>query len=83
MWITRFKVQGSGSLPLDMLRYDTCYPATQADVSQSQLDDSAPLREIELERLSESKSAAERLTFGRWQSFGWNVVEGSVRIKKA
>ena len=66
----RFKVDGIGDFPFDMLRYDACYPATSEDAS----------------RLSERPSGLYRIgliahtslgapTVGRWNSFGWRVVK--------
>ena len=38
MWVTRFKVQGNGGFPWDMLRYDGCYPATTEDAVRLAVD---------------------------------------------
>lgn len=33
-----FKVTGAGQFPIDMLRYDACWPATEADAGKLQFD---------------------------------------------
>lgn len=62
-------VEGRGIFPLDMLRYDNCFPARQEDVSL--IEHNRDQRQIEL------ASVRDRLwdaTEGRWASFGWPVV---------
>ena len=65
-----YEVQGSGVLPVDMLRYDSAWPADQESVG----------------RMSTSRGHAEgprrirlasyhRPTNDRWKSFGWTVLD--------
>ena len=65
-----YDVEGVGSFPLDMLRYDAAWPHNSESVSQ----------------MSTSRGHAEgrrvvglvshhRPTVERWKSFGWLVVE--------
>lgn len=70
-------VEGRGSFPVDMLRYDACIPATESDAniiasSQYDPDPTTPTR-VQLRRFAASK--ASRPTDGRWSSFGWQVVD--------
>jgi hypothetical protein len=66
----RFFVMGKGSFPVDMLRYDQCFPASQ-DAAVS-LDSEIPgNRSIELRRYVSDKTTVP--TTGRWASFGWTV----------
>jgi hypothetical protein len=72
-----FTVEGKGYFPLDMLRYDSCYPAKSEDVTRI-LDHGSPnyLQEkarIVLAHLSTVKYWEP--TVARWKSFGWDVVE--------
>ena len=67
-----FTVQGRGQFPLDMLRYDSCYPATQQDVVV--MEDREVEREVTVERTLDSWTKAWKPTFGRWESYGWKVV---------
>jgi hypothetical protein len=79
--VWRFIVSGVTPFPLDMLRYDACYPVEQDSVA-----------EIESSRDSQDR-AARRLenwnkqyrvmlcshvnspTDARWSSFGWRVLD--------
>lgn len=80
MFIHHFSVQGRGAFPLDMLRYDGCYPRSSEDVDGISLtvhnarEEYSKPRYVRLTRLGATKSDAERVTPGRWASFGWNVV---------
>ena len=61
----RFAVRGNGPFPFDMLRYDSCWPAQQADVSR--LMDTG-------DRIVTLESRC-RPTVERWVSFGWACLE--------
>jgi hypothetical protein len=66
----QFVVEGSGDFPLDMLRYDRCWPAHADDASRinpSRVAGRARERQIGLCGLKPP-------TVGRWASFGWKVV---------
>lgn len=68
-----FIVRGSGAFPVDMLRYDTCYPATETDSSRiidSHRARSTGEREIRLR----GPVSINHPTPGRWSSFGWTLV---------
>ncbi len=65
----RFTVRGRGQFPIDMLRYDSCWPYTSMD--SSYISDESGGREVTL--LTNSPNAP---THGRWKSFTWAVVEG-------
>lgn len=73
--ITAFTVKGQGNFPLDMLRYDGCWPRSSSDSSEiiESMQEIAirgtDVREIRLE------SATGNLTAGRWNSFGWTITE--------
>lgn len=85
MYITDFTVEGRGDFPLDMLRYDQCWPADSAAVTAiettygselerhgSTVAQQPGLRRIRLRKVSGSGIGP---TEGRWNSFGWRVVE--------
>lgn len=68
-----FKVQGQGDFPTDMLRYDRCWPRVEGhpggEILTPRHESRARLtREVVLTGLHEP-------TYGRWQSFGWEVIE--------
>lgn len=91
MWLTTFTVEAPRKerFPLDMLRYDACYPATSIDVEQinSSLyhahtglvadEKQGPIR-VALTRTGSTKRAAAP-TPARWASFGWQVIESYSR----
>ncbi len=66
---TVFVVEGRGEFPIDMLRYDCAFTATQHDSDIAQYRDH--LRRVVLvsRRVNDSDPTAER-----WRSFGWTVV---------
>ena len=71
--------------PLDMLRYDSCYPDTQDDVARiiTTLDPRRGAVNRKKEDLTVSVvhigEMAWRPTDDRWKSFGWKVVEHQAR----
>ena len=61
-----FSVRGRGRFPIDMLRYDSCWPFQTKDSAAIEADG---VRTVTLESASPNRTAA------RWRSFGWEVVE--------
>lgn len=59
-----FTVTGSGAFPLDMLRYDRCWPKHEAQTSR--LLPQHDRREVVMEGLRAP-------TVARWASFGWTA----------
>lgn len=72
-YLYTFSVTGHGTFPVDMLRYDQCWPAsTAAAVSLLLLDDE--IRTVGL-------SSYTPPTDARWRSFGWLVrVHNKARV---
>jgi len=70
--IDNFTVVGNISFPIDMLRYDACYPACSQDAAR--IENSMKFlehgKEVTL-RCTPNKSAP---TNERWLSFGWKVT---------
>ena len=71
------------TFPVDMLRYDGCYPARAEDAAEisisarrDNLDSRAKVRLIALGR-----SKSWRPTMARWDSFGWQVDAASIRFR--
>lgn len=80
MIIQRATVSGSGAFPLDMLRYDSCYPATQADVAMIMpITFPGGCRYIVVERV-QLAGYESPWTKERWASFGWKLTEDSEAI---
>jgi hypothetical protein len=70
-----FKATGSGEFPVDMLRYDGCYPRTTEDACNLKLGefDRKERRTVELVMVVDSKDRVP--TERRWASFGWAVSD--------
>lgn len=63
----RFIVEGRGPFPVDMLRYDRCFPHDSADASQ--------ILEPRERRKVTLTTDSPRVTPARWRSFGWVMTE--------
>ena len=64
-------IRGSGAFPLDMLRYDQCFPASEEDsrkIAQSIEDFYKRDWMIRVR-----KNSSHEFTVGRWESFGCTV----------
>lgn len=74
----RFTVEGRGQFPVDMLRYDACWPDSSEDVfaltvERGDIEEFTTTRKIHLRKWA--TSAKELPTKGRWASFGWRVTD--------
>jgi len=76
---TIFTVEGHGHFPLDMLRYDACYPQTGEDVEKMSYNSEEGVRQRRRVHLVHRTIPDERNgafpTRDRWMSFGWRVVD--------
>ena len=79
-----FTVKGAFPFPLDMLRYDACYPHSQAAVATiSETLDPHLRHQARSERGFTKDTFSVKLvsqlivnpTKDRWESFGWKVTE--------
>lgn len=71
---TRFVVEGSGPFPIDMLRFDACYPCTPDDVFAISAPSAQGPRTVALRhRIGGGEMLNAIPTKGRWASFGWHV----------
>lgn len=71
-----FTVESNFSFPIDMLRYDGCFPASEVDsgvISRSLTDFERPVK-VKIGRWVHGKGYSEP-TIGRWESFGCKVSE--------
>jgi hypothetical protein len=79
-------VQGlhGGSFPVDMLRYDSCWPRTENDSANISLTFSMDLMDkslfdsVKRELMTtgiELVTNSKYITRARWESFGWQVKE--------
>lgn len=71
---TRFTVIGRGKFPIDMLRYDSCWPAKSEDARTitATFDEPRDPRETFEIGLMQAAGYGEP-TVARWDSFGWKV----------
>lgn len=65
-----FRMTGTGSFPLDMLRYDGCYPADGYSVGIIEHSIQGSVREWNV-RLCSNREPC----IGRWASFGCTMTE--------
>lgn len=64
-------VEGRGLFPIDMLRYDHCYPASEQDsYAINQRED---VRQVKVIMMTDSKLMP--FTERRWESFTWRLVD--------
>ena len=66
------EVEGQGAFPIDMLRYDGAHPASEQD-SAAAFVVGKETRRVRVVHYSETPNWKPE--YGRWQSFGWRVVE--------
>lgn len=72
------RARGTATFPIDMLRYDRCYPLREIDsvlIAQNVTDPHQRFEEDKIYLVKYSDKAAEKgqFTFARWDSFGWKV----------
>lgn len=70
--VTHFTVQGFGVFPVDMLRYDQCWPERTEDAIQiTKRPSEYPPVPPPMVRLV---THGVKITNDRWSSFGWTVI---------
>ena len=74
LYVTTFSVQGRGAFPVDMLRYDECYPASEREAGKLEHHERGH-RTVTLRAKHETPYYS--LTEERWASYGWTVLPGS------
>lgn len=75
--MTAITVEGCGSFPTDMLRYDACVPDGQEDVNKidgGYAEWGRGSRQVNL-RMYTPVGGREGATVARWESFGWRVIK--------
>ena len=70
IWRKIVKVKGNSLFPMDMLRYDRCYPLKGEDAQAMGLRDSERTVTLVFVGLHSN----EQPTVDRWKSFGWTVT---------
>lgn len=68
-----FTVEGGGSFPYDMLRYDECFPAAESESGLMQSHET----KHRIIQLRAWQSSWWTPTDARWDSFNWVVADHS------
>ena len=74
-----FTVVGSGEFPMDMLRYDGCWPIDSYSAHEMSVHAMVAANITRPRRVTLRAISRTAPTEGRWQSFGWPVEQESVR----
>lgn len=69
----RVVVQGKGIFPIDMLRYDACFPDSEADSITIMAAETGAVAGSQ--RVTLRKVGNQPWTPERWLSFGWSIVQ--------
>lgn len=69
---TYIVVEGADIFPMDMLRYDTCYPHSETDSRKLDADVRDKRRVLIVHRGTSKQGKLP--TCKRWESFGWCVL---------
>lgn len=77
-----FTVEGGGTFPFDMLRYDACYPASERESPGLDWQGQPGLRQVTLVHRVLKDENLSNYPSPRWPSFGWHVVPGSVNYEE-
>lgn len=72
-----YAVVGGGEFPVDMLRYDSSFPAIESQANRLMASWEPGLRYVILGTVCRETNLP-RCTPARWNSFGWQVVRFSV-----
>ncbi len=71
-WI--FIVEGSGHFPMDMLRYDSCFPTDEGETYC--------MRHYNSKKAQITLKTHQRwITDKRWESFNWKIIKASPLTK--
>lgn len=65
--VWHYEVTGRGQFPFDMLRYDRCWPTHESEAGKLADHYGTVRGTFQITGYSEP-------TVGRWQSFGWTVI---------
>ena len=74
MRMVPFVVEGQGFFPLDMLRYDSCWPVDSDAVAEIHESVERGVGNPVHHRVRMLSANPTGPTVDRWESFGWTVV---------
>jgi hypothetical protein len=69
MNIYKYRVCGNCKFPIDMLRYDSCWPSTSADAFVIALQFELPQQPQQI-----GITGIQPPTVARWESLGWRLL---------
>ena len=78
-----YQVEGSIPFPIDMLRYDASWPAHEGEQWPIVETINHENTQVRIVTLRTNRTRDWQPTAGRWQSFGWTVLEGSIELGPA
>jgi hypothetical protein len=75
MTTKKFTVRGVWPFPFDMLRFDSCWPYSSADAAkiEAMYRRDGEHQAVEIDLLTDDHNFLAP-TDGRWESFGWSVL---------
>lgn len=76
----KFTVIGHGRFPIDMLRYDCCFPYQEVDAQEIARHENGDSEQYPVAIMRYADDKKWRPTEGRWKSMGWNVHPGSLQV---
>jgi hypothetical protein len=81
-YLQKFTVEGHGTFPFDMLRYDYCFPNCEENNLEVERVKGTwgVRRQVKLARYCENKKSMP--TQARWHSFGWTVLPESIETHR-
>lgn len=81
MFREEFSVTGTFQFPVDMLRYDACFPADETQSAYIESTRHAPALPVTVRLARYTRRDMAPVTPDRWKSFGWTVLDGSFESK--
>lgn len=66
---------GRGEFPLDMLRYDSCWPRYEVGTCHMNVEGYREIQVTTYVKDGRRNPSIQDFTPARWKSFGWNLVE--------
>ena len=72
-WV-KFTVTGVGPFPVDMMRFEECWPEGIADANAIERSFTEGAGRVQVRLCCEQTAAMSRPTAKRWESFNWRVV---------
>lgn len=82
LMMTTFTVEGTGSFPTDMLRYDQCWPTNESHDSKAIANSFSEHNIGAPWKIGLTTVGLAAPTVDRWASFGWKVIPESINARR-